>query len=288
MPVSVSQRSSEWLPGLHSRYNLDPQTSIRAAWWNSVVRANFSQLAPGISLASPTEAVIGNPNLKPLRSRNLDLGIERMLAGGGVASVYLFDKDIKDFTYTTNLAGTGAWTGYTTATSYANGDKAAVRGAELAYSQPLRQLPGLLSGLIVGANATFSTSSATLSRFDRSANAVLSRDVRLPGHSKTVLNLMLGYEAGPISTRLALNQKSAYLLELGPDLLSAAQERWVDRQRQIDFSFAYQLDKRWQLVAEALNLNNEKYYVYQGSRAFNTQFEQYGRTVKLTLKATAF
>ncbi len=288
LPLAVSQRSSEWLPGLHSRYNLDAQTSIRAAWWNSVVRANFSQLAPGISLASPTEAVIGNPNLKPLRSRNLDLGIERMLTGGGVVSAYLFDKDIKDFTYTTNLAGTGAWTGYTTATSYANGDKAAVRGAELAYSQPLRQLPGLLSGLIVGANATFSTSSATLSRFDRSANAVLSRDVRLPGHSKTVLNLMLGYEAGPISTRLALNQKSAYLLELGPDLLSAAQERWVDRQRQIDFSFAYQLDKRWQLVAEALNLNNEKYYVYQGSRAFNTQFEQYGRTVKLTLKATAF
>ncbi len=288
LPLATSQRSTEWLPGVHSRYNLDSQTSIRAAYWNSVVRANFSQLAPGISLASPTEAVIGNPTLKPLRSRNLDLGIERMLAGGGVLSAYLFDKDIKDFTYTTNLAGTGAWTSYTSATSYANGDQASVRGVELAYSQALRQLPGALSGLIVGANASFSNSSAKLSRFDRTANGVLSRDTRLPGHSKTVFNLMLGYEAGPISTRLALNQKSAYLLELGPDLLNAAQERWVDRQRQIDFSFAYQIDKRFQLVAEALNLNNEKYYVYQGSRPFNTQYEQYGRTLKLTLKASAF
>ena len=34
-----------------------------AAW----KRANFSQLAPGISLASNTEAVIGNPDLKPAR-----------------------------------------------------------------------------------------------------------------------------------------------------------------------------------------------------------------------------
>lgn len=290
---ALSERSSErryghWLPGLHARYEVDASTSVRAAWWNSVVRANFSQLAPGISLASSTEASIGNPDLNPLRSRNLDLGVERILGSEGVLSAYVFDKAIRDFTYTTNLAGTGAWAAYTTATSFANGDTAHVRGIELAYSQPLRMLPGRLSGLIVGVNATFSSARAEVARFDKKAGASLSRDIRFPGQSNAVFNLMLGYEAGPLSARLALNQKSSYLLELGADILNAAQDRYVDRQRQLDLSASWQFERRWSVVVEALNLNRERYYVYQGSQPFNVQNENYGRTFKLSVKASLF
>lgn len=286
--VERSRSYSHWLPGLHGRYELDTKTSIRAAVWHSVVRANFSQLAPGVSLASATEATIGNPELRPLRSRNIDVGVERILGSDGVMSAYAFSKDIRDFTYTTNLAGTAAWAGYTTATSFANGDSARVRGIELAYSQPLRMLPGALSGLILGVNATFSDSRAAISRFDKAAGSVQGRDIRLPGQSNTVYNLILGYESGPISTRVALNSKSSYLLEVGGDLLNAAQDRYVDRQAQLDFSVAYQFSKQLQFILEAANLNNEKYYVYQGSRPFNTQYEQYGRTVKLSVKAAVF
>jgi outer membrane receptor protein involved in Fe transport len=99
---------------------------------------------------------------------------------------------------------------------------------------------------------------------------------------------MLGYEQGPVSTRLALNYKSAYLLEMGSDILKADQDRIVDAQKQLDFSFAYQINKRVQLVFEASNLNNEKYYVYQGSNPYNAQYEQYGRSYKLSLKASLF
>ncbi|MBB2487854.1 TonB-dependent receptor [Mitsuaria sp. WAJ17] len=282
------RRSGHWLPGLHVRYELDASTSVRGAWWNSVVRANFGQLAPGISLASTTEASIGNPDLNPLRSRNLDLGIERILGREGVLSAYLFDKAIRDFAYTTNLAGSGAWASYTTATSFANGDSAHVRGIELAYSQPLRMLPGALSGLIVGVNATFTDSKAEVARFDKKTGAPRSRRIRLPGQANAVFNLMLAYEAGPLSARLALNQKSNYLLELGADILNAAQDRYVDRQRQMDLSASWQFDRRWSVVVEALNLNRERYYVYQGSQPFNVQNENYGRTFKLSVKASLF
>lgn len=283
-----SRSYSNWLPGLHGRYDLDARTSVRAALWHSVVRANFSQLAPGVNLTSATEATIGNPDLRPMRSRNFDIGVERVLGNDGVLSVYAYDKEIRDFTYTTNLAGTGAWTAYTAVTSYANGDGASVTGLELAYSQPLRMLPGVLSGLIVGVNASFNDARATLSRFDKTAGTALSRTIKLPGQSSAVYNLILGYESGPISTRLALNQKSRYLLEVGSDILNAAQDRYVDHQRQVDFSLAYQFDKRLQFVVEAINLNNEKYYVYQGSQPYNTQHEQYGRTYKLSIKAALF
>jgi TonB-dependent receptor len=290
---AISARHAErdytnWLPTVQARYDIDRATSLRAAWSNAVVRANFSQLAPGISLDSATEATIGNPDLAPLRAHNLDLGLERLLGNGGVASIYLFQKDIRNFTYATNLAGSGQWRDYTTATSYANGDKAKVRGIELAWQQPLRMLPAPLDGLLVGVNATITQSHAGIDSFDEASASRVARTIRMPGQSRRMANLMLGYEAGPLSTRLALNYKSPYLLELGADVLDPMQDHVVDTQKQVDFSLAWQLGKRWQLSFEAANLNNEKYYVYQGVKSHNVQYEQYGRTYKIGLKASLF
>lgn len=284
----VSRSYTDWLPNLQARYDVDRATSVRAAWTNAVVRANFSQLAPGVSLDSATEATIGNPDLAPLKAHGLDLGVERILAGGGVASAYLFYKDIKNFTYATNLAGSGDWAGYTTATSYANGDSARVRGLELSWQQPLRMLPAPFNGLLVGANATFTSSSAAIASYDAASARRTGRDIRMPGQSKRMANLVLGYESGPLSTRVAVNYKSPYLLELGADVLDPLQDHVVDTQKQVDFSLAWQLGKRWQLGFEAANLNNEKYYVYQGVKGHNVQYEQYGRTYKIGLKASLF
>jgi TonB-dependent receptor len=280
-----SERSySNWLPTLQGRYDLDPKTSIRAAWTNAVVRANFSQLAPGINLISTTEAQIGNPQLNALKASNLDFGIERRLQDDGSVSAYLFHKDIKNFTYTTNLAGTAPWIDYTSAVSYANGDKAKVHGIELGYSQSLRMLPAPLSHLIFSANVSLSKSDASIGRFDKASSSYKTRSIPLPGQSDRVGNLMLGYEDGAISTRLALNYKSPYLLEMGSDILAANQDRMVDTQKQVDFSLSYQINRRYQIVFEANNLNNEIYYVYQGTKNMNAQYEQYGRTYKASLK----
>lgn len=283
--IARSKSYSDWLPNLQLRYDLDPRTSVRAAWTNSVVRANFSQLAPGVSLDSDTEAVIGNPLLKPLTSSNLDLGVERMLGADGAISAYVYAKDIKDFTYTTDLAGTGAWSAYESAISYANGERARVKGIELSYSQALRMLPAPFDGLLLGVNASFNSAKATIGRYDIDSARYQSRGIRMPGQSKRIVNLMLGYEKGPVTTRLALNDKSNYLLEVGGDILDAAGDAYVDRQRQLDFSFGYRITKKLQLVFEGINLNNEKYYVYQGAKPYNMQYEQYGRTYKLSLKA---
>ena len=284
-PLRVTKAYSDWLPTFQLRYDLDRRTSVRAAWTNSVVRANFSQLAPGISLDSSTEAVIGNPGLKPLTSSNLDLGVERMLGGDGALSAYVYSKNIDDFTYTTDLAGTGPWAAYKVATSYANGEQASVKGIELSYSHALRMLPAPWNGLLVGANASFNSADATIGRYDLASGKYLTRKIRLPGQSSQIVNLMLGYESGLVSTRLALNHKSSYLLQVGANILDPAGDAYVDRQRQLDFSFGYRIGKSLQVVLEGINLNNEKYYVYQGTRPYNMQYEQYGRTIKLSLKA---
>jgi TonB-dependent receptor len=285
-PRSASRSYTNWLPGLHLRYDLDGSTSVRAAWTSSVVRANFSQLAPAIGIDGD-EATIGNPELAPLRSHNLDLGIERLVGKEGVMSAYVFSKEIRDFTYATNLAGSGAWVDYSSAVSYANGGDARVRGIELAWQQPLRMLPAPFNGLLVGVNGALTHSRARIDSAGEEGSRA-TRTIRMPGQSNRIGNIMLGYERGPFSARLAMNYKSPYLLELGEDALDAGKDRWVDTQKQLDLSMSWTLNRRWQLTFDASNLNNEKYYVYQGDKSRNAQYEQYGRSYKIGLKASMF
>lgn len=162
MPRDSQHRDDHWLPGLHARHDLDDTTSLRAAWTNTVVRPTFEQLRPGFTIDG-SEGEFGNPDLKPLRSSNLDLGIERRLGYAGAVSVYGFHKNIRDFVFQTTADMSAAFPGVTDATTYANGGQAKVYGVELAYTQALRSLPAPWNGLLVGANATFSDSRADVS-----------------------------------------------------------------------------------------------------------------------------
>lgn len=287
-PTSANTRSSHWLPALLLRQDLaGKNTQLRAALTNSVLRPTFGQLSPG-RVVDGDEAELGNPLLKPLRSRNFDLGIEHALGRDGregAVSAYLFQKNIKDFVFQTDLAGSKGWEAFSAVHSYANGDKATVRGLELAYSQLLRQLPAPWNGLIVGANATFVDSSARIGGYE--GGKWVSREITLPSQSDRTLNLSLGWEGQGFSTRLALNHKSPYLLEVG-SVFDAARDLKVDSQKQVDFALRYQLNPRVELSFEALNLANAKYYVYQADKARNAQFEQYGRSIKIGVKAAVF
>lgn len=283
---SIVKKNSyhDWLPALHVRRDLDNDTSLRAAWTNSVVRPTFGQLAPGF-IIDGDEAEFGNPDLKALTSSNLDLGIERRLGYAGVVSAYVFHKDIDNFVYETDLAGSGAWAAFDEAKTYANGSKAKISGLELAYARSFRHLPAPWNGLLFSANATFTDSDARISSFVD--GGLVTRNIPLPSQSDVTLNLMLGYETGPWSLRLAANHKSKYLDEVA-DIEDPAQDLYVDAQTHFDFAARYKISKRMQLAFEALNLSNEHYYVYSGQRDRNAQHEAYGRTYKLSLKLTDF
>jgi TonB-dependent receptor len=283
-PNKTNNSYHNWLPALHVRRDLDNDTAIRAAITHSVVRPTFEQLSPGF-LIDGDEAAFGNPNLKPLKSRNLDIGIEKRLGYAGVISAYAFHKDIKNFVYNIDYAGIGDWAAFDEANTFANGKKASVKGIELNWMQSFRQLPAPWNGLLISANATFSDSSAKIAGFD--GTDPVSRNVPLPSSSKRTANLTFGYETGPWSLRLAANYKSKYLLEVG-SIANAEKDQYVDAQTFYDFSLRYNINKQVQIVFEALNLSNEKYYVYTGQPSLNSQYESYGRTYKLSARFAAF
>ncbi len=275
-----------WLPGLHARYQLDKNTQLRSAWTNAVVRPTFGQLAPGFVI-DDDEASFGNPNLKPLESSNFDLGIEHYMGQAGTVSAFLFYKDIKNFVYNNDLAGSGEWVDFTEAHTYANGDSAKLYGLELAYSQKFDWLPAPWNGLLLGANTTFSRSSASIEGFDQATGRNRKRDIDLPNQSDTVGNLMLGWEDDTLSLRLSANYKSQYLYELA-GISDKAHDLHVDAQTFVDFSARYSLTKNLQVSFEAQNLTDQPYFVYSGHRRYNNQYEEYGPTYSLGLTFTHF
>ncbi|WP_028624521.1 TonB-dependent receptor [Pseudomonas sp. Ant30-3] len=284
--TDTKRRYHHWLPGLHARYQLDKNTQVRAAWTKSVVRPTFGQLAPGFVI-DDDEATFGNPELKPLESSNLDLGIEHFMGRAGTVSAFVFYKDIKNFVYNTDLAGTGAWADFAEAHTFANGDSAKLYGLELAYSQKFDWLPAPWNGVLIGANTTFSRSDAEIEGFDAASGVNRTRSIDLPNQSDTVGNLMLGWEDDKLSLRLSANYKSDYLYELA-SITDKAHDSHVDAQTFVDFSARYSLSKNLQVSFEAQNLTDESYFVYTGHRSYNGQFEEYGPTYKLGLTFTHF
>lgn len=273
-------RYDHWLPGLHARYQLSPSTALRAAWTNTVVRPTFGQLAPGFVI-DDADASFGNPNLKPLEAMNFDLGIEHYMGRAGVVSGFLFYKDIDNFIYNTDLAGSGEWADFDEALSFENGSSAKLYGMELAYSQKFDWLPAPFNGVLVGANLTLSKSDATIE------GQGAKRSIDLPNHSDTVGNFMVGWENDRFNMRVAANYKSSYLVEVAA-IDDKSHDLYADDQLFLDFKAGYFLTPNLQLTFEAANLTDESYYVYTGRRDYNAQYEEYGPSYKIGLTLTHF
>lgn len=276
-----------FLPSLHARYFIDNDMSVRAAFTSSVVRPTFEALAPGFLFESdetddagnPTEieAEFGNPDLKPLESNNIDLGFESYFGKAGMASVYGFYKDINNFVYQTDLAGTAGFENFDEAITFANGSSADVLGVEFAYTQKLEAL----NGLILGTNLTLSSSEAEIEGLGE------KRTISLPGQSDVVANAIIGWENEAVNLRLSGNYKSNYLQEVSA-IDDSALDLYSDEQFFLDFSAGYFIMPNLQLSFEAKNLTDEVFYVYTGQESYNAQYEEYGPSYKLALTFTNF
>ena len=270
-PATTSSRYTNWEPGVSLRYTATKQLVLRASWSNTLSRPTFTETAISRNVnddaASPSVSQ-GNSRLKPLESVNWDASAEYYLPSLGVVSAAVFYKDFKNFSYQT-VSGVDADTGYPL-TTYVNGPKGHISGLELAYQQQFRFLPAPFDGLGFMANATFSDSEA---RFPNRPGEKLA----FIGQSKTIGNLALTYEKHGFFARLAANYRTPRLREDEALGATAADDRYVDRFLQWDFTTSYRFSPRWEIYAEALNLTNEPFRVYFGNSSPKrlVQFEEY-------------
>ncbi|WP_282268831.1 TonB-dependent receptor [Stenotrophomonas sp. PS02298] len=264
------------LPGLHLRYDTSNDWVLRGSVNKTVARPSFGDVSPRLAVnRDDEEARIGNPNLDPYESTNLDFSFERYLGESGIISMGLFHKSIDGYIVQTETDNDPEYPDFKVTRSI-NGDKAKVFGAEFNWQQQLSFLPGAWSGLLVGASGTWLDTDFDPGIADREGD-----DFNLPRASKNIYSAHIGYEWGGLSTRLAGVYRSEYLDTIGD---SRAFDIYVAPHTQLDFSFDYKLSKNVSLYLEASNLLDEPLELYQGVSSRTLQNEEYGRTYAIGVK----
>lgn len=275
-PLTVSRSYTNVLPGLHLRYDAGDAWVLRAAANKTVSRPSFGDIAPRVGLSRGDEEVrIGNPQLDPYESKNIDLSIEKYIGTTGILSLGLFHKAIDGYIVNTVSTTDPAYPDFQV-TRVINGNKATVKGAEFNWQQQLAFLPAGWDGLLVGASGTWLDTD-----FDPGLAGRERDDFMLPRASKHVYTAHIGYEKAGFSTRVAAVYRSEYLDTLGD---SAAYDIYVAPNTQLDFSLDYKITANVSVYLEAQNLLDKPLELYQGTRSRTLQMEEYGRTYALGLK----
>jgi len=275
-PTRASSSYTSVLPGLHLRYDAGDNWVLRLAATKTLSRPSFGDIAPRLTINREDEEVdVGNPELDPYKSTNLDFSAEKYIGETGIVSLGLFHKSIDDYIVQTFSNDDPEYPGFDV-TRVINGDEAKVYGAEFNWQQQLAFLPEGWNGLLVGLSATYLDTDFDPGLEDRAGD-----DFNLPRASKNLYSAHVGYENFGFSARLAAVYRSEYLDTIGD---SKAYDIYVAPNTQLDFSMDYQVTDAVSVYFEAQNLLDEPLELYQGVRSRTLQNEEYGRTYALGVK----
>lgn len=270
------QSYANFMPGLHLKYDADPNSVIRFAWTNTIARPNYYDLVP-YAFFSPEDEELerGNPLLKPTTAMNFDLMAERYYDNVGLLSFGGFYKDINDFVYTITTQGYSD-PQFGSNLQYArpeNGGTASVYGLETSFQRQIWKNFGIY------VNYTYTRSNTT---------GIEGREndkLELPGTAKNMFNASLSYENKKFVARVSLNYASDYLDEIGGENF---EDRFYDKQTFLDVNASYAITPKWRLFFEGNNLTNQPLRYYQGIRSRTMQMEYYNARINFGLKFDLF
>lgn len=289
LPVSGKSSYDFILPQAQARYALTKNTNIRAALTWSYARPNFSEIVPSQEInAEDNIATIGNANLKPTGSVNMDLMAEHFFGNVGIASVGVFHKELRDFIYRKVLfgmpypmTGTPLFPSIDVIQSQ-NGNDANLTGVEMAFQRKLNFLPGVLKNLSIYSNYIYTHSQANIqSRLADGSQPEAKEKLRLPGQAMHVGNLALAFESKKLVVRLAANFNGNYLSEVGP---TKEEDLYVISRMQLDLNGSYAFSQKFRLFAEMLNISNQPFETYMGNKDVVVQREYYSWWARLGVR----
>ena len=252
------------LPGIHARYDITDNSILRLAWTNTLARPRYFDLVPFREvILEDNELSEGNPELEPTTAMNFDLMFENYFKSIGLISGGIFYKRLENFIfeyevddYNDPISGQI----FDTYNQKRNGGSANLAGVELAIQRQLDFLPGVLKGLGVYANYTYTFSQANELPVEGREN----EDFTLPGTAGHTFNASLSFETKKLSLRASLNYTSDYLDEVGS---GAFYDRYYDTQTFVDLNGTYTINPKLRVFIEAKNLTNQPLRYYQGKDA---------------------
>ena len=252
-PLRGDGSYGEVLPSAVLRAALGERDVLRVALGRSLARPNLEDLAPSrLVIAEDEEIIVGNPELRPTTSWNLDVQWERRLEPLGSLSLSAYAKDLSDVAALVRSRGEtdGGIASFTTVQPR-NAGTASIVGLELSFQNRVRNGP--LKGLGMLANVSWSDATAELEGRPTQS---------LPGQAERSASAVLSYERARISARLLYSYRGEILEELGE---SPSLDVYLEDRSQLDLSIQVQASRSWAVFLEAFNLTQERVRQFEGS-----------------------
>jgi TonB-dependent receptor len=298
------------LPSVQFRYALTPNSSLRAVYARGVARPDPYQLVPYISedttaatASSAATVTVGNPSLRPEHANNYDILYEDYLRPLGLVQAGFFFKQLTAPQVQSTIPGglslsafppgyfstatQGVLAQYPTdaITQYINGKNAYIYGLELSFQQHFSYLPGVLKGLGVSANYSYTAS-------QEKGLPLRTDHPTTIDQSPNTFKLSPTYDTKRFSARVGLAYDQASLFQyvyVSPTYVTGADpsglgpsgpsgDTFTLTHFQVDAQLSYRFYKGITAVVSGLNLNNEVFGYYTGSTPFVNQREYYKPT----------
>lgn len=267
-PTSSSYRFV--LPSALASYQLTPDVDVRAGASQTLGRPSYDAYAArsAINFITPGDqgnpnatgvtVTVGNPDIKPRLSTNLDLGTNWKLPipSGGLASLAAFNKNIKDEIFNASSQGY-TYDGVTYANALVsrptNASSASIKGLEASVVvNSLGWLHPVVQDVGFSANWSWLKGRMDVLKSD-GARRTLNR---LTGQPDQTRNLTVFYSSGNAELRAAYNHQGKALRAIVPDI--AWQDLYWAPRNQVDLQASYKLGAGVTLVGQVQNLTHTR------------------------------
>jgi TonB-dependent receptor len=282
-PTVAKGGFDSFLPSVHLRWNAAPDLVVRAAWTNTIGRANFGDVTARETLniiagALPTLSR-GNPNLQPRESMGLDLSAEYYTGNGGLLSIGMFYKDVKNEIFNVTSIetidlGLGRGPEQVEVSQPDNAQSATIFGIEAAVQQSLTFLPAPFDGLGINLNGTYINSDLDV------LTTAGPRKLGFFLQPTYAANAALFYEKGSFQARLAYNYTGGFLETINQTIPGA--DQFWRRRGTLDAQVRFRLTPNIDLFVEGENLTNSRRIELTGpNRDLLQEAAQYGRAFSI-------
>jgi TonB-dependent receptor len=295
---SYTMNNFIWLPHVAANLRLH----------ESVYRLSVSQSVGYPQLDTLTSQVVYNPltqmlyspneNLSPFTAYNIDLSVERYLAGVNRVSTNVFAKLIDDIVVSQraalNIDSLSAYEQFIIAdidpdtirgkVTPQNAEEAFIYGIEgtLQWEMPVAEVLPLASPYHLGLVINASYTQGDVRYYNENTGEALERKA-LPYLSPWLANVTGYIEGYALSLRVSATYRDSYIARVDSNTLTDEDETGFEPSLYLDAVFAYQMDDHWEWRIEATNLTNEREIQYSNSnhRPYNTTVS--GRNYTLSL-----
>ena len=258
---SVDTSSSHTLPSANLILRPRDDVTVRFGAASVTARPRLNDTGVGVLLnAVNGTGSGGNPFLKPYEADQYDLSAEWYFAPASLLSVALFKKDVGTFISEQvvqevfDLPRNGLPVGDPNRFTYditrpVNGTDASIEGVEVNYQQSLSMLPAPFDGLGYALTYTYADTQTDV------VDPLTGSTLPLPNSSRNSANVVVYYESGPFSARVAYNWRDEYLLTRQGVVNGGS--RYNAGRGQLDASASWKVNETFTVNFEAVNLSKE-------------------------------